>query len=138
MALFTLLAAAMPPLMAASAPPLTRADIDRRYTPAYKSCLDSGEAARGVQYAMNDCANSEYERQDARLNQAYVMVMRRLVPPAKLRLRALQRDWIKTRDRKCTADSAEYRGGSIAPMIFSLCLTDETIRRTLWLETYRG
>lgn len=125
-------------LMAASAPPISRADIQRRYTPAYKACLNSGDAAQGVQYAMNDCANGEYERQDGRLNQAYVMVMRRLAPPAKQKLRVLQREWIKARDRKCTAESSEYQGGSIAPMIFSLCLTDETIRRTLWLETYRG
>jgi uncharacterized protein YecT (DUF1311 family) len=132
MALLTLL------LMAASASSPTNADIQRRYTPAYKACLDSGDAAQGVQYAMNECANSEYERQDGRLNQAYVMVMRRLAPPAKVKLRTLQRAWIKTRDGKCTAESAEYQGGSIAPMIYSLCLTDETIRRTLWLETYRG
>lgn len=125
-------------LIATSAPPLTRADIERRYTPAYKQCLNNGDAAQGVQYAMNDCANGEYERQDARLNQAYVMVMRRLAPPAKVKLRTLQRAWIKTRDGKCTAESAEYQGGSIAPMIYSLCLTDETIRRTLWLESYRG
>lgn len=125
-------------LMAAAASPISKADIERRYTPAYKACLETGEAAQGVQYAMNECAMREYERQDARLNQAYVMVMRRLAPPAKQKLRLLQREWIRTRDNKCDAEAKEYQGGSIAPMIYSLCLTDQTIRRTLWLETYKG
>lgn len=53
----------------------TRAQIERRYTPDYNCCMD---ASGGVTSEMMDCTGAEIERQDARLNQAYVMVMRPL------------------------------------------------------------
>jgi uncharacterized protein YecT (DUF1311 family) len=115
----------------------TSSEIEKRHTKAYNNCLNSGDAAQGVQPAMNACAADEYIRQDGRLNQAYVMVMKRLKPARKNNLRMSQRKWIKQRDITCKAEMAEYEGGSIAPLIFHSCMTNETIERTMWLEKYR-
>ena len=65
------------------------------------------------------------------------MVMKRLKTAEKNKLRASQRGWIKQRDKICAAQEAEYEGGSIAPLIFHSCMTNETIKRTIWLENYR-
>lgn len=111
--------------------------VEKRYSKDYDRCLSTGDAADGVQPAMTDCTAQEYGRQDARLNQAWVMVMRRLGPAKKASLRTSQRAWLKTRDRKCLAERDSYQGGSIAPMMFYNCMTNETIKRTLWLEQYR-
>jgi uncharacterized protein YecT (DUF1311 family) len=111
--------------------------VQKRYTRDYAICMENGPASEGVQPAMNACAYEEYTRQDARLNQAYVMTMRRQAAVGKTKLRGSQRAWIKERDVKCAAERGEYEGGSIAPLIFHSCMTDETIRRTLWLERYR-
>ncbi len=115
----------------------TQAEIEKRHTKAYNECVNYGTAAEGNQSAMNACAADEYVRQDGRLNQAYIMVMQRLKQNAKTKLRTSQRAWIKQRDRICRAERAEYEGGSIAPLIFHSCMTDETIKRTIWLEKYR-
>ncbi len=116
---------------------LTQSEIENRHTKTYNDCLGSGDAAQGVQPAMNACVADEYIRQDGRLNQAYVMVMKRLKPAGKSKLRMSQRTWINERDKICDAETAQYSGGSIAPLIFHNCMTNETIKRTMWLEKYR-
>ncbi len=111
--------------------------VEKRYTRDYAICLESDDAANGIQSAMNTCAYDEYTRQDARLNQAYVMVMRRQAVAGKAKLRGLQRAWIRQRDVKCEAERMTYDGGSMAPLVFHTCMTNQAINRTLWLERYR-
>lgn len=112
-----------------------QSQIERRYTSEYHACMDASE---GVTVAMMDCNGAEIELQDARLNQAYVMVMRPLARAKKDALRALQRAWIKQRDAKCSRAADAERGGSLASVIYSGCILDETIKRTIFLENYRG
>ncbi len=111
--------------------------IEQRYTATFNQCTTTGDAAAGVQPAMNQCAADEYQRQDIRLNRRYVAVMTRLTTAGKARLRTLQRGWIKQRDQRCAAEQATYDGGSMAPLIFHTCMTNETIKRIIWLEKYR-
>lgn len=113
----------------------TQAQIERRYTPEYNQCMDASE---GVTAAMMDCIGAEIDRQDARLNQAYVMVMRPLPRAKKDRLRGLQRTWIRQRDAKCSRVAADDGGGSLAGVTYAGCILDETIRRTIYLETYQA
>lgn len=115
----------------------TQAEIEKRYTQEFNYCTNNGDVAQGIQPAMNACAAEEYTRQDSELNQAYVMVMKPLKSAGKTKLRNSQRAWIKSRDKTCKAERAEYEGGTIAPLIFYSCLTNETIMRTLWLEKFR-
>ncbi len=118
------------PLYAQSQP-----QIERRYTPDYNQCMDASE---GVTAAMMDCIGAEIERQDARLNQAYVMVMRPLPRAKKDRLRGLQRAWIRQRDAKCSRAASAEGGGSLAGIVYSGCILDETIKRVIFLENYKG
>ena len=90
----TLLIAA---LAATSASAQTQTQVEKRYTGGYSECMDE---SGGVTVEMMNCIAAEIDVQDARLNQAYVMVMRLLPKPRKDTLRALQRTWIKQRDAK--------------------------------------
>jgi uncharacterized protein YecT (DUF1311 family) len=127
----TILIAAM---IACSASAQTQSQIEKRYTQTYSDCMDTSE---GVTSSMMDCIGAEIEVQDGRLNQAYVMVMRPLPKPRKDTLRGLQRTWIKQRDAKCQRAIAD-EGGSMAGLIYAGCILDETIKRTIFLENYKG
>ena len=112
----------------------TQAQIEKRYTRDYSQCMD---ASGGVTSEMMDCGGAEIDRQDARLNQAYVMVMHSLPPAKKTTLRTLQRSWIKQRDARCQARIRD-NDGTEANLIYSGCILDETIKRTIFLENYKG
>ena len=127
----TLLIAA---LAATSASAQTQTQVEKRYTRGYSECMD---ASGGVTVEIMNCSAAEIDVQDARLNQAYVMVMRPLAKPRKTTLRGLQRTWIKQRDAKCARSIAD-EGGSMAGLIYSGCILDETIRRTIFLENFKG
>jgi uncharacterized protein YecT (DUF1311 family) len=120
-----------------AAPSVATTDVGKRYTKEYNECMTNGDAAQGITSAMRECTSLELERQDGRLNQAYVMVMNRLGAAGKAKLRSAQRAWINVRDRTCDAAGKEYDGGTFAPIAYMSCKTDETIKRTLWLERYR-
>lgn len=114
-----------------------QAEVQRRYSRDYDRCMASGDAANGQTMAMMECTGQEIERQDARLNQAYKMVMMRLTAPEKTRLRALERAWIPARDAGCDREAAPERPGSMARIIYQQCILFETTKRTMWLERYR-
>ena len=105
-------------LSATPAATQTQTQIEKRYTRDYSQCMDASE---GVTSAMMDCIGMEIERQDARLNQAYVMVMRPLPRAKKDNLRGLQRAWINQRDARCQRAIAD-EGGSMAGIIYSGCI----------------
>lgn len=87
---------------------------------------------------MRDCYGNEIGLQDARLNQAYVMIMRRLSPAKKSDLRTSERLWIRQRDIKCERHAAQEKGGTLYFVMLDACVLDETIKRTLFLENYNG
>lgn len=123
---------------AGGGPQLTDAEVEKRYTPAFKACMATGDAAQGVTVAMHDCLSAEYARQDRVLNATYRAAMQRLpTPAAKVGLRALQRRWIAARERLCASQAEEQQGGSIVPLIIDGCFTAEAIRRTAFLRAYR-
>lgn len=115
----------------------TAAAVETRYSAAYRNCLATGDAAKGVTSGMLDCNGAEIDRQDARLNRTYRAVMARLAPPARARLRASERAWIGERDRSCRRAAKTAEGGTLASVIYSGCVLDRTIERTMWLERYR-
>lgn len=116
----------------------TQSQIEKRLSRDYNECMATGDAAGGVTSAMMDCTGAEIDRQDARLNQAYVMVMRPLPAMKKAALRTLQRAWIKQRDARCTRAAKQDEGGTGAAMAYQGCILDETIKRTIFLENYKG
>lgn len=124
-------------LLMAAAAPQTDAEVEKRYSAAFNTCLETGDAARGVTPAMAECIDAELDRQDARLNQAYKMVMGRLPQKRKTALRASQRKWIRTRDATCQRAYDAAGGGTASGLEKLGCLTSETIKRTMFLERYR-
>lgn len=115
----------------------TDAEVEKRYSAAFNTCTNTGDAARGVTPAMMECLGAELERQDARLNQAYKMVMNRLPQKRKTALRMSQRKWIRDRDAKCKRAYDAAGGGTASGLELQGCKTSETIRRTIFLERYR-
>jgi len=109
-------------------------NVEKRYSREFNQCAnDSG----GSDPAMVDCYSSEIDRQDARLNQAYVMVMRGLPTARKTALRQSERAWIQQRDLGCKRNAKFEEGGTLYNVIYSGCLLDETIKRIIFLERYR-
>lgn len=85
------------------------------------------------QNQLNTCAEDNYKQADSDLNQAWSA----LPDGTRTKLRPEQRDWIAARDKKCKDDAAEAEGGSMQPLLYFGCMTDETKKRTRWLQTLR-
>lgn len=111
----------------------TRSEIEARHTPAYDRCMRSGDARRGVTSAILDCIGAEIDLQDRRLNTTYRTLLRRLSPQQGAALRRSERLWIAQRDARCERKSQAAEGGTLGSIIYSSCVLDETIGRTLWL-----
>lgn len=102
-------------------------------------CLDPQ-----TQMEMTYCAGVDYQDADADLNalwpdivaaakqnDEYVadMARERGVPTTLESLRTAQRAWIKFRDAQCAYEAYEVFGGSMQPMVGSLCLARLTRER---------
>lgn len=115
----------------------TQSPVEKRYSATFNGCMASGDAAQGITTGILDCYSPEITAQDARLNQAYKMVMARLNAARKATLRNSERAWIRTRDAQCSKAMDQYEGGSMGRIALASCMLDETIKRTIWLERYR-
>jgi uncharacterized protein YecT (DUF1311 family) len=87
-----------------------------------------------TQAEMNICAGKEYKTADATLNRVYQQLVAMLETEEKAQLREVQTAWIKYRDANCDFVADQYKGGSIRPMIYGLCLADVTRNRTAELR----
>ena len=98
---------------------------------------DCASSAR-TQLELNDCAAGRHAQADALLNDRYRQIMARLGQhsPQKPLLIAAQRRWIAFRDAECRLRAASVAGGSIEPMVHSLCLAQLTEQRNRQLLDY--
>lgn len=87
-----------------------------------------------TQTEMNICAGREYKAADATLNRVYQQLVAMLDAAEKAQLKQAQTAWIKYRDANCEFVGDQYKGGSIRPMIYGLCLADVTQNRTVELR----
>jgi len=87
-----------------------------------------------TQTEMNICAGKEYKTADATLNRVYQQMVAMLDAAEKAQLKAAQTAWLKYRDANCDFVGDQYKGGSIRPMIYGLCLADVTQNRTVELR----
>jgi uncharacterized protein YecT (DUF1311 family) len=106
-------------------------DPEKTYSPAYRHCIATGDAGRGVTPAMQICIANEYERQDKLLNAAYKAAMAQRGPAAQKTLRQEQRGWIKRRDSECQEN---LTGGTIDRVEVPLCHLNMTAVRTVELK----
>jgi len=106
-----------------------------------------------TQMEMTYCAGKAFEEADNTLNALWSEVARkakrldgenadlyaeREVPTSFEALRDAQRAWIEFRDRNCEYEAYEAFGGSMQPMLGSLCLEQLTIERVEHFRRYLG
>lgn len=87
-----------------------------------------------TQLDMNDCAGEELARADSLLNERYQQVLRTLEQHRVEPLRAAQRAWIRFRDAECEFQASEVAGGSMEPMVQTLCVARISRKRAEELE----
>jgi len=87
------------------------------------------------QAEMTICWGKQYKAADATLNQVYKQLVAKLDDEEKAQLKEAQTAWLKYRDSNCDFVADQYKGGSMRPMIYAICLTDVTINRTAELKT---
>ncbi|MGN6772513.1 MAG: lysozyme inhibitor LprI family protein [Rhizobiaceae bacterium] len=100
---------------------------------AKDKCADAQDQA-----TMNQCADASFKQSDKKLNDLYKQVQGRLKDDAdtkKLFVQA-QRDWIKFRDAECSFQTAGAAGGSVMPMLVSMCVDGLTKSRIKDLQGY--
>ncbi|MGZ2747761.1 lysozyme inhibitor LprI family protein [Burkholderia stagnalis] len=90
------------------------------------------------QAAMSACADRAYKKSDAELNRAYQAVTARVRDnrPLSDKLVSAQRAWVAYREAECGFSSAGAEGGSVYPMVVSMCLDDLTKARLESLQGY--
>lgn len=117
--------------------------------PAQNPCEEKPISQR----QMDDCAAFEYKQADAHLNKVYRKAVQYMIDDqaraqkqgdqkqtkqeetAIASLKEAERTWISYRDIQCKAAAQQYEGGSMAPMIYSQCLTALTEHRTADLKS---
>lgn len=102
-----------------------------------------------TQLDMNECADRDFQAADADLNAQWRITYARMkqddaaykegrdkhdtTSDSAPTLLESQRGWLKYRDGHCTAESNQARGGSMRPMLYSMCMTGLTTARTAQL-----
>ncbi|MBZ9806659.1 MULTISPECIES: lysozyme inhibitor LprI family protein [unclassified Mesorhizobium] len=100
---------------------------------AKDKCADAKDQA-----TMNQCADASFRKSDKKLNELYKQIETRLKDDAdtkKLLVQA-QQDWIKFRDAECNFQTAGAAGGSVVPMLLSMCMDGLTQSRVKDFEGY--
>lgn len=100
--------------------------------PAHGQDIDCSDPGNLPQQHMNFCAARTYERTDRAMNVAWKKLRatgagRRGEGDPLLRA---QKAWITFRDAQCEAETAQFEGGSIRPLLVSGCLERLTTLRT--------
>jgi len=87
-----------------------------------------------TQAEMNICWGNQYKAADAQLNKTYQQLVALLEADEKAQLKSVEAAWIKYRDANCEFVADQYKGGSIRPMIYAMCMADVTTNRTTELK----
>ncbi len=87
-----------------------------------------------TQTDMSICWGNEYKKADAKLNQTYKQLAAKLDEDEKAQLKNAETAWLKYRDANCEFVGDQYKGGSIRPMIYAMCMADMTTNRTTELK----
>lgn len=96
--------------------------------------------AANTQIEMNYCADLSFKAADQELNQIYQQ-LRNTFKQTKQntqepQLIEAQLAWLKYRDLDCKFSADRFKGGSIAPLMYSSCQETLTKQRTTLLKSY--
>ena len=87
-----------------------------------------------TQADMNICWGNQYKSADTQLNKTYQQLAALLDADEKAQLKTAETAWIKYRDANCEFVADQYKGGTIRPMIYAICLAGVTNNRTTELK----
>lgn len=89
-----------------------------------------------TQLELNQCADLSAKAADRKLNQVYQQVRAKYRGEQETLLLNAEEAWVKFRDASCAFSRSRFAGGSIAPMVYSNCLTNLTKQQTQELKSY--
>ena len=104
--------------------------VQKRYAAEFDACQTHAVSTK----ANVACFGDEFARQDKALNRTWRATLASISPKVRTALVTAQRQWVANRDPFCKSRSAEFSGGTIAPVIYANCRVEQTIRRTIWLD----
>jgi uncharacterized protein YecT (DUF1311 family) len=96
-----------------------------------ESCYDHASD----QAAMNKCASQDLRSADSNLNSIYKALMAKISPVGQIKLKELERLWIKYRDQQCDFNANGTSGGSVHSMTYAMCLTELAIQQAKLLKS---
>ncbi len=87
---------------------------------------------------MDNCAGADWQAADSQLNAVYQQIMQRLHAgdAAKRLLVASEKAWVQFRDSECAFATSAAEGGSVRPMLVTMCRTTLTNNRIKQLTAY--
>jgi uncharacterized protein YecT (DUF1311 family) len=88
------------------------------------------------QIELNECSKKSLDEETKKINKLYNDYRNTLEDTQKKSLKEVQLSWIKYKDKKCEFETSFYSGGSIAPLIYSECQKDETVKRANEFKEY--
>ncbi len=91
-----------------------------------------------TQVELNYCGHKYFKAADAELNQVYRQLRSNYkdTPQQDSQLVDAQLAWLQFRDTDCKFSADRFKGGSIAPLIYSSCKTGLTKERIRSLRNY--
>ncbi len=81
------------------------------------------------QMQLDQCAGQDFTAADAKLNALYKMMMSKYDAANSALLKSSERAWIAYRDAQCDFATNGTAGGTINPMMDTICRTDKTNAR---------
>jgi uncharacterized protein YecT (DUF1311 family) len=100
-------------------------------------CIDKFGSSGAGDGQMADCYYVEASVWDTLLNENYKMLLGTLDAGQTDKARAMQRDWIASRDSTCNFFNDKIQGTMALPMTAE-CVAEETARRAMQLKIFSG
>jgi uncharacterized protein YecT (DUF1311 family) len=87
------------------------------------------------QIDMDTCAGQDFTASDAKLNALYKTMMSKYDAPNQAKLKTAEKAWLGYRDAECDYETNGTAGGTINPMMDTMCRTTKTDARIKELTT---
>jgi uncharacterized protein YecT (DUF1311 family) len=81
------------------------------------------------QIDLDNCAGQDFTASDAKLNALYKTLMSKYDAPNQAKLRTAEKAWLIYRDAECDYETNGTAGGTINPMMDTMCRTTKTDAR---------
>jgi uncharacterized protein YecT (DUF1311 family) len=110
-------------------------DQSNLYSKHYQECLNQPAPAEGEE--AEDCRSGEVPVQEARLDEAFAMVMARLDAAQQAKLLAAERQWNNQQGTECEREANQAGNGSVYTILFQECSLGQYLKRRQFLEHVR-